>query len=510
MEDANFVIKKYPDFGNKLGIIFICVLLIPTIFLIGCISPQDGVGNMTINETSEKKVRKSVIAGSWYPGSKDDLSKMLDGFFGNAEKEDLGEIKAVIAPHAGYIYSGQVAAFSFKQIEGKDYNKVIILAPTHHYPFNGASIANYTHYETPLGEVRISPLSKDLMKESQLISSIPAAHSKEHSAEIEIPFLQKALKNFEIVPIIIGRMSREEIDEFSDLIIRHLDEKTLIVTSTDLSHYHPYDEAVSMDTSCINSIIALDIKKAEGCEMCGYFPVLITMRIAEKLNWSTKLLKYANSGDVTGDRSGVVGYTAIAFYKRKNNPHNELNEEQKKYLLKLARDTVELYVKEGKKLEPETDDLELKKNKGVFVTLEKGGQLRGCIGHIQPIQSLYLDVRDNAINAAVHDPRFSPVGKDELDKIEIEVSVLTTPELIEVNSPEEYLEKIQASIDGIIIDYKGRGATYLPQVWEMLPDKEEFLSHLCEKAFLPGDCWKEKEVKIYRYRVVAFKESELE
>ncbi len=503
---------------------------------------------MTINETSEEKhVRKSVIAGSWYPGSKEELSKMLDGFFGNTEKEDLGDIKALIAPHAGYIYSGQVAAFSFKQIEGKDYSKIIILAPTHHHAFNGASVPNYTYYETPLGEVKISPLAKELMKESKLISSIPAAHSKEHSAEIELPFLQKALKNFEIVPIIIGSMSREEMDELSDLIIRHLDEKTLIVASTDLSHYHPYDDAIAMDTSCVNSIIALDIGKAERCEMCGYFPVLITMRIAKKLNWSTRLLKYANSGDVTGDRSGVVGYTAIVFHTTfrkvdvtdfqsdtlktrglvchqnevvgsndptdrliKENPHNELNEEQKKYLLKLARDTIELYVKEGKKLEPETNDPELRKNRGVFVTLEKNGQLRGCIGHIQPIQPLYLNVRDNAINAAVHDPRFRPVKIDELAKIDIEVSVLTTPELIKANSPEEYLEKIQPGIDGIIIDYKGSGATYLPQVWEMIPDKGEFLSHLCEKAFLPGDCWKEKEIKIYRYRVVAFKESEFE
>jgi AmmeMemoRadiSam system protein A len=289
-----------------------------------------------------------------------------------------------------------------------------------------------------------------------------------------------------------------------------LDNKTLIVASTDLSHYHPYDDAVELDNECINSTIALDLDKAEECEMCGYFPVLVTMRISKKLNWSTEFLKYANSGDVTGDKSGVVGYAAIAFYTNgeDGNPDSELTEEQKRYLLGLARDTIELHVGEGKTLKPETDDPELKKNKGVFVTLEKNGQLRGCIGHIEAIQPLYLDVRDNAINAAVHDPRFSPVKEDELDDIEIEVSVLTTPELIEAGSPEEYLEKIQAGVDGIIIDYKGRGATYLPQVWDVLPEKEQFLSNLCEKAFLPANCWREKDIKIYRYRVIAFKESE--
>jgi len=272
---------------------------------------------MTTNEVSVKHVRKSVIAGSWYPGHRDELSKMLDGFFENAKNENLGRIRALIAPHAGYIYSGQVAAFSFKQIESDDYSKVIILAPSHQYPFNGASIADYTHYETPLGEVRISSLAKELIKESELISSTPAAHSREHSAEIEIPFLQRILEDFEIVPIILGGMSESNMDEFSNLIIKHLDEKTLIVASTDLSHYHPYNEAVSMDTSCINSIVNLDMENAKRCEMCGYFPVLITMKIAEKLNWQAKLLKYANSGDVTGDRSEVVGYAAIAFYTKK-------------------------------------------------------------------------------------------------------------------------------------------------------------------------------------------------
>lgn len=461
--------------------------------------------------TAEKYVRESVIAGSWYPGSEDALSRQLGGFFAKAEKQDLGEIRALIAPHAGYVYSGQVAAHAFKQVEGRDYDTVIILAPSHHQSFNGASVSNHTHYRTPLGEVKVSDLARRLVDESPLVSHIPEAHSQEHSAEIEVPFLQYALNDFEIVPIIIGRMSREDIEEFSDLIIKHLDEKTLVVSSTDLSHYHPYDEAVALDTPCVEAIVSLNSGKAERCEMCGYFPVLVTMRIAEKLNWSTQLLKYMNSGDVSGDRSGVVGYAAIAFYSDGGeNPKGELNDEQKRYLLKLARDTIELYAREGRRLEPETEDPELRENKGVFVTLEKKGQLRGCIGHIEPIQPLYLDVRDNAINAAFSDPRFRSVDVSELKEIEIEVSVLTLPELITADSPEEYLKKIQSGIDGIILNYHGRGATYLPQVWEKIPEKEEFLSSLCSKALLSEDCWRESDVKIYRYRVIAFKEGDFE
>ncbi|MBN2015109.1 MAG: AmmeMemoRadiSam system protein B [Candidatus Altiarchaeota archaeon] len=506
MEDVKIAGKVFMDSGVRIRDCILLFYAISLIFLVGCTTlPEEGGGNMT----SEKKyVRESVIAGSWYPESKDALSRQLEGFFSKAEKQELGRIKALVVPHAGYAYSGQVAAHAFKQIEGGDYDTVIILAPSHHYPLDGVSISNYTHYKTPLGEVKISSLAKKLREESKLISTIPDAHSKEHSAEIEIPFLQYSLKEFEIVPVIVGRMSRDEIDEFSDLIIKHLDERTLIVASTDLSHYHPYNEALTLDNYCVESIVALDDAKAEGCEMCGYFPVLVTMEIAEKLNWSTKLLKYMNSGDVTGDRSGVVGYASIAFYSGEEKPGEELSEKQKKYLLEVARDTVELYVGEGKKFEPKTDDPKLREKKGVFVTLEKNGQLRGCIGHLEPIQPLYLDVRDNAINAAFNDPRFSPVTANELDDIEIEVSVLTLPELITADSPEEYLERIQPGVDGIILDYKGRGATYLPQVWEQIPEKEDFLSSLCNKAFLPSDCWRKPDVKIYRYKVIAFKESD--
>jgi len=492
----------------------ICVLLIGLIFLIGCAQKnveKHSIENMTT--TTLKNVRKSVIAGSWYPGSEEELKTVVDGYLSRAEKQDLGKIRALVSPHAGYTYSGQVAAFSYKQIQERDYDKVIIMAPSHHYAFYGASIGDYTHYETPLGEVPVSPIADQMMKESSLVSSISKAHLQEHSLEIQLPFLQRSLDKFDIVPIVIGKLSDDDIDRFADLIIKHLDDKTLIVASSDLSHYHPYDIAVQKDTTCINSIISLNLSEAKKCEMCGYYPILVTMQIAQKLGWKTRLLKYANSGDVTGDSSAVVGYTAIAFYSNESSVSTvseELNEEEQKFLLNLARESLETYIREGRKIQPETDNPKLKGEKGTFVTLEKNGQLRGCIGHIIAIQPLYLDVRDNAINAAVNDPRFRPVTEDELDDIEIEVSVLTKPEVIEADSPEEYLEKIKQGIDGIIIEYSGRSATYLPQVWEQIPDKEEFLEHLCEKAFLPSNCWRQKEVKIYKYRVQTFKESDFE
>ncbi|MFZ2456898.1 MAG: AmmeMemoRadiSam system protein B [Candidatus Altiarchaeia archaeon] len=468
--------------------------------------------------SDKKSVRESVIAGSWYPGKKEDLAKLIDSFLGNADNAGLGDVKALIAPHAGYAYSGQVAAHAYKQIAGKEYKKVMILAPSHHVGFRGASIPDYTYFETPLGEIKVSSAAGSLKKESKLIQSIDLIEEKEHSLEIQLPFLQKVLgSGFELIPMVVGDLSEKDRTDLAELLTKHLDDETLLVVSTDLSHYYPYDTAALMDTECTDAITDLDIEAAEGCEMCGMNPVLVLLEIAKKLNWNAHLLKYANSGDATGDTSGVVGYAAIAFYsgKKEGNKGNkkgaagDLNNAEKKYLLGLARETIENYVKSGEVTEPHTDDRKLKETRGAFVTLEKKGQLRGCIGHIVPVQPLFLDVRDNAISAATEDPRFRQVVEEELDKIEIEISVLTFPEEIKTKSAKETLEAIKPGIDGIILEYKGRGATYLPQVWEQLPGKEEFLDSLCMKAGLsPGD-WKQKDAKISRYQVQAFKESDL-
>ncbi len=465
-----------------------------------------------------KKVREPVVAGSWYPGKKDDLSKLIDGFLKNAKKEDLGRIKALIAPHAGYAYSGQVAAYSYAQVAGNKYADVYVLAPTHHVAFRGASILDKTHYRTPLGDVPVSRTAAKLSSESKLIKPVPEADEKEHSLEIELPFLQRTLKDYEIIPMVVGQLSGEDVEEIASAIQKHLGDDSLIVASTDLSHYYQYDTAVSMDAECIEAVLDLDLKKASACEMCGVYPVMILMTIAKKLGWETKLLKYSNSGDVTGDTAGVVGYAAIAFYVKEGKDANEasgghavsgsLGPEQRKRLLGIARESIEKYLECGEVIEPETDDLKLREDRGVFVTLEKHGQLRGCIGHLEAVQPLYLDVRDNAINAAFEDPRFPPVEEDELPKIEIEISVLSKPELIKAGKPEEYLEKIKAGTDGIILEYKGRGATYLPQVWEQIPDKRAFMESLCNKAGLPGGAWKEKGAKIKRYFVEAFKDSD--
>ncbi|MBN2251400.1 MAG: AmmeMemoRadiSam system protein A [Candidatus Altiarchaeota archaeon] len=185
-----------------------------------------------------------------------------------------------------------------------------------------------------------------------------------------------------------------------------------------------------------------------------------------------------------------------------------LNAEEQKYLLKLARDSIKAFLGEGKAIEEKPENANLREYRGVFVTLEEYGKLRGCIGYLGAVQPLYLAVRDNAVNAATRDPRFPPVTLEELKNIEIEISILTMPEPMDAGSPDELLEKIRPGTDGLIIEHKGRSATYLPQVWEQLPDKKEFLGSLCNKAGLSSDCWKEGGVKIFRYGVQAFREKD--
>jgi hypothetical protein len=266
----------------------------------------------------EKYVRGSIIPGSnWYPVSASELRRQLDSFYSKVDVKGSGEVAALIVPHAGYAYSGQVAAYAFKQVENRNYSTVIILAPSHQYPLEGVAVAvsNHTHYQTPLGGVAVSALARTLQNESSLIKDMPEAHSYEHAAEILVPFLQRSLSDFEIVSIILGKMNLKQIDELAGLLIKHIDERTLVVASTDLSHYHPYDKAVAFDKRCVDAIVAGNFKNASRCEMCGYYPVITLMRIAQKLNWKATLLKYMNSGDVTGDRSAVIGFASIAFYK---------------------------------------------------------------------------------------------------------------------------------------------------------------------------------------------------
>jgi hypothetical protein len=384
-------------------------------------------------------------------------------------------------------------------------------------------------YRTPLGLVPISPKARALAKISPCLSepccpvqrppwwpqsSKPAPDpgkdtpdTWEHSAEVEVPFLQKVLTNFAILPVVFGNVDPVQV---ARAVATQLDDKTLIVVSSDLSHYHPYDEAEALDTRCVKAMCSLDIGAMENQEACGKLPILTLLHLARQNGWQARLLDYRNSGDNSGDKShGVVGYSTIAFYAPA--PENYAAPERK-LLLDLARRTLTCVVTNPdlSGFEVNTRGLppQLSETKACFVTLTENGELRGCIGHISPQEPLYQAVEDNARNAATRDPRFVPVSSGEAGKIKIEISVLTEPKPLLFTSAEDLLAKLQPGKDGVVLKLDGRSATFLPQVWEQLPDKVEFLNHLSEKAACaPGD-WRKPGTSVLIYRVEAFKESE--
>jgi len=358
-----------------------------------------------------------------------------------------------------------------------------------------------THYRTPLGDVALSEVSKELLKED-IISSVPEAHSKEHSLEIELPFLQRVLHDFEIIPILVGKI---DSSSFGDVLQKHLDDTTLVVISVDLSHYHPYEEAKQLDYYSIDRILSKDSEGIFNAEIDAPWAVASLLRIAEKKHWKPYLLFYANSGDVTGEKESVVGYAAIAFVERKD---QALTEKEQEILLKLARNTAEQYLKTGKK--PAVDESQLtpalKKVQGCFTTFNKEGNLRGCIGHILPREELYKCVMDNAVNAAVNDRRFQPVTYDEMKYIDIEISVLTVPSRLEFSSGEDLLNRLRPMVDGVVLKQGIKQSTYLPQVWENFNSKEEFLPSLCMKGGMQVDCWKDISTEVHTYHAFVFEE----
>ncbi|MFA6355820.1 MAG: AmmeMemoRadiSam system protein B, partial [Candidatus Omnitrophota bacterium] len=387
---------------------------------------------------SAESIQKPVVAGSFYPAESVILARQVDKYLEDAKPRQIdGEIVALISPHAGYEYSGPIAAYGYKAVFGRKYDTVVIIAPSHRLIFDGAAVLEKDSYETPLGAVPIDvDFVKKLMRaEKVTVVSKPQAFEEEHSLEVQIPFLQRSLKDFKLVPVVIGRPDYNTCIGLTRglvKVIKASGKRVLIVASTDLSHYYKYDDAVVKDQATISEIMNYDPGRLAGkigereCELCGSAPVIVAMLAGKELGAENiSVLKYANSGDTAGDKSRVVGYGSIVIYKAEET--DMLTSAQKKELLGIARKTIESCVKGGKAPEFKTDDPALAKQEGAFVTIHKNGELRGCIGNIIGQQPLYLTVRDMAIESSTADPRFTPVGPEELKDIKIEISVLSEP-----------------------------------------------------------------------------------
>lgn len=462
-------------------------------------------------------VRKPAYAGAFYPAERSELAAKIDRLTRQVKIEQVQKLpqtslKALILPHAGYVYSGQTAAYASLVLKPNQFDKVIVLAPDHRIGFPNAAVSDVVAYETPLGLIKLHEAAAGLRRKSSLFQAIPDSDRYEHSLEVVLPFLQYYLKNFELVPIVVGQ---GDIDRMTAAIDPLLDERTLVVVSSDLSHYLPYSEAVARDQETIGMILNLDSDHLRGRDnaACGKLPILMTMSMARQHGWQPLLLNYENSGDTAGDRQRVVGYSAIAFYGgstmqgNTDSPRN-LSPQQGQTLLKLARQTIsEKFGRSSAKVAPDLlADRAFQSRRGTFVTLTIDGQLRGCIGNLEPSESIAEGIKRNAVNAAFHDPRFSQLDAKELDKIHIEVSILTDPQPLEYQGSKDLIAKLRPHVDGVILRQGSAVATFLPQVWEQLPRPETFLSNLCRKAGLPGDTWQKGQLEIMTYQVQYFEE----
>jgi MEMO1 family protein len=461
-------------------------------------------------------VREPAVAGSFYPGSKKALYEMLEGLFENVSAPKESNIQAIVVPHAGYVYSGQVAANAFYQIDPeKEYDRIFIIGSSHWVHFDGASVYNIGNYLTPLGVVDVDlETAGDLIKNNQEFSYHPDAHKQEHSLEVQLPFLQYRLrKYFKIVPVIIGTQSEKTIHAISKALKPFYNDRNLFVISSDFSHYPDYHSANKTDEITAKAIAAnspshflntLDRNAKQGISglatsMCGWTSMLVVLNITQSLpQIKISPIFYRNSGDAKfGDKSRVVGYWAITVSNSDNNEQNfNLSLEEKELLLSLARKTLIEYLKTGKPGKPEKQNHSrmLNMNVGAFVSVYCDGQLRGCIGQFNPQKSLYDSIRKLAVSAAFNDRRFKPLAAEEIEKTNIEISVLTP--LKKIHS----LEEIEPGKHGIYIKKGLATGTFLPQVaqnrnWSV----EELLGYCArDKANIGWDGWRDAEIFIYQ------------
>ncbi len=468
--------------------------------------------------------RKPAVAGKFYSGDKSSLTNDLIHLFAPAKERQKDAI-AVISPHAGYVFSGEVAASAINQINpDKEYDNIFILATSHTTYFKGASIYNTGNYETPLGEVSVNTeLCNKLIKENDIFGSVPAAHTTEHSIEVQLPFLQMHLKNnFQIIPIVIGSGGESDSKVIAEALKPFFNDKNIFVISSDFSHYPEYDEAVKVDSITADAVcsgepealleVISSYKKTDvenlATNICGWSAALTLMYLAEG-KYDFNKIQYKNSGDSEyGSHDSVVGYWAISVTKKQEEDSSfKLTDEEKIQLLKLARTTIREDL-DNKHTQTSSSDYSenLNKHCGAFVTLHKDGKLRGCIGQFEPNIPLYKVISQMAIASSQNDHRFSPVTLSELENIDIEISVLTPMKKI------ESIDEIELGKHGIYITKEYSGGTFLPQVatetgWSL----EEFLGHCArDKAGIGYTGWQDENTTIYTYEAIIFSEKEFD
>ncbi len=460
-------------------------------------------------------IRSPAVAGMFYPADAVQLSRDLAGYLakvGESRSERLP--KAIIAPHAGYIYSGAVAATAYaplRALAGR-IKRVVLFGPSHRVAFQGIAAPTVEAFRTQLGDI---PLDGDAFATvDDLVERRDDAHQAEHSLEVHLPFLQSVLGSFKLAPFVAGSVDGAAVSAVLDRLWGG--DETLIVVSTDLSHYHDYATAQRLDTATAAAIEAMEPSALGREQACGRVPVAGMLTAAKRRGMTIERLDLRNSGDTAGGRDRVVGYGAWALYEKpaagrgkailrsvrvEKTPaspvaaapqtDDTMLRQNGAHLIRLAVASINYGLEHGRPPAVNLDSFPppLRENRACFVTLKRGRQLRGCIGSLEAHQPLARDVVENAWKAAFRDPRFPPLQAEERDGVSLSISVLSPPAPMRFTDEADLLTQLRPGIDGLIIRDAGRRSVFLPQVWEDLPDKREFLTRLKLKAGLAADHW---------------------
>lgn len=458
------------------------------------------------------QIRAAKVAGRFYPESQLELHELVHELLERQPDPSVeGKPRILIVPHAGYQYSGLIAASGFRVLEGQIYDGVVVVGFTHRMQFDGVSVDTREAYDTPLGRVPIHQEAAAVLQAHPGIGHVEPAHEMdEHSMEVEIPFVQAALPHTRIVPMLIGNVRLEDARHLAEALydLSRLGDY-LFVFSTDLSHYHPYDDAVRIDEGTVHAILfetpqAVDRLFDRGTiEACGRGPIIASLLLAARLGYPQRaLLGYANSGDTAGNPASVVGYAAIGMFEQPAKTHGRLSREAGHAMVQAARRVLDMRLNPSKyehRLVPLGLDRwpELAKAQGIFVTLKRHGALRGCIGRIETDEPLAKTLPIVALESALNDSRFPPVQAQELDDIHIEVSVLTPPVRL------KGVDQLVPGRDGVVLEYQGRHGVFLPQVWDETGwTRVEFLRELAsQKAGLPPDAWQQATLRVFQDQI---------
>ena len=447
-----------------------------------------------------ESVRKAAVAGTFYPSDPQELKETIHGLYEKSSDQPVFG-KALIAPHAGYIYSGEIAASCYSPLKkrAQEINKVVLLGPSHYVGFLGMAVPSVDYFETPLGKISIDDELRKQALDCEEVITYDQAHMQEHSLEVHLPFLQESLNGFSLLPVVVGECDPQTVSRLLKSLWGNDD--TLIVISTDLSHFKTYEDASNTDAETCKKIEQMSIDFDHN-SACGSRPLHGFLTAAKEKGIKAKLIDLRNSGDTSGSKDRVVGYASF-ICDEEEKLTTVLSAQQQQSIVKWARYCIasKLGIAEQKPDLQNIPDSHI----ATFVTLKINDELRGCIGSLLPHRSLLDDIAENALSAAFKDPRFKPLTAYEFLKTYISISLLTEPEDLEFSSEKDALEKVRPGIDGLILSDGNKRGTFLPSVWEDLPDKKLFWSHLKRKAGFSPEYWS-STIQVQRYTSVYISE----